>query len=391
MRIALDLTATPKSKTGIGRYMLGLIEGLQKVDKVNEYYLFAQDDDLDGFGVYAPNFHMVPVNSKILRKQYIRILWEQIVFPWRLRSIKADVLHCPNYTMPYPLRLVSPKTGVVAAFHDMAYFSFPQYYIGWKREMFKGYIKQTAKECDKIITISNNSREDIPRFCKPKNKDITVTYMGVKEEFYTGTPASDEVLKKYGITGDYIYYVGTLEPRKNVGGLISGYKFLAPEIKKKYKLVITGKKGWFYEELFKTVEADENLKDNVIFTGFVDDEDMIPLMKRASALAYISFYEGFGIPVAEGMAAGIPVVTTDRSSLKEIAKGYGFLCNPDNPESIAEDLRNAVELYESVISGDEKASSKIEKSREHARQFNWESCAEGTVTAFCEAYDRRHA
>jgi len=390
LRIALDLTATPKSKTGIGRYMLGLIEGLQKVDTQNEYYLFTQDDDMDGFGVYAPNFHMVPVNSKILRKQYIRILWEQIVFPWRLKRVKADVLHCPNYTMPYPVRLVSPKTSVVAAFHDMAYFSFPQYYIGWKREMFKGYIKQTAKSCDKIITISKNSREDIPHFCKPKNSDITVTYMGVKEEFYTGTPAGDDVLKKYGITGDYIYYVGTLEPRKNVAGLIKGYSLLPDKIRQKYKLVITGKKGWFYEELFKTVEADDRLRDNVIFTGFVDDEDMIPLMKRAGSLAYISFYEGFGIPVAEGMAAGIPVVTTDRSSLKEIAEGYGFLCNPDSSESIAKYLEAAVELNEKALGGDKEALEKIEKSREHARQFNWESCAQDTITAFCEAFDRRH-
>lgn len=390
MRIALDLTATPKSKTGIGRYMLGLIEGLQRVDKENEYYLFTQDDDLDGFGVYAPNFHIVPVNSKVLRKTYIRILWEQIVFPWRLRSIGTDVLHCPNYTMPYPLRIVSPKTSVVSAFHDMAYFSFPEYYIGWKREMFKGYIKESARSTDKIITISNNSREDIPRFCKPRNKDITVTYMGVKEEFYEGCPASDEILSKYGITGDYIYYVGTLEPRKNVAGLIRGYRLLPLELRQRYKLVITGKKGWFYEELFKIVNEDEELKRSVIFTGFVDDEDMIPLMKRASTLAYISFYEGFGIPVAEGMAAGIPVVTTDRSSLKEIAEGFGFLCNPENDESIASNLLKAIKLFEDYKSGDINALNKIEKSREHARLFSWDNCAKGTVTAFCEAYDRRH-
>ena len=383
MRIALDLTSTPKSKTGIGRYMLGLIKGLQEVDDENEYFLFAQDDDLDGFGVYKDNFHMVPCSSKILRKQWVRIIWEQIVFPWRLSKAKADVLLCPNYSMPYPVRLVSPKTAVVNAFHDMAYFMFPELYIGWKREIFKWYIRRSAVSTDKIITISENSKEDIPKFCRPKNTNIDVTYMGVKEAFFEGVPADDGILDKYGIKGEYIYYVGTLEPRKNVKGLIKGYRLLPKEVRDKYRLVITGKKGWFYEELFDEVNGDPELRDEVVFTGFVDDEDMIPLLKRASAFAYVSLYEGFGIPVAEAMAAGVPTVTSDRSSMKEIAEGYGFLADPDDPESIKKMLLEALTT--------DKDSERIRKAQDHARMFTWKSCAEGTVSAFCEAYDRRHA
>lgn len=381
MRIALDLTSTPKSKTGIGRYMLGLLKGLQEVDDENEYLLFAQDDDLDGFGVYKENFRFIPCSSKKLRKQWVRIIWEQVVFPWRLRRAKADVLLCPNYSMPYPVRLVHPKMAVVNAFHDMAYFMFPELYIGWKREIFKWYIRRSARSTDKIITISENSKEDIPKFCKPRNKDITVTYMGVKEEFYTGLPASDEILNKYRISGDYIYYVGTLEPRKNVKGLIEGYKLLPDDVRRACKLVITGKKGWFYEELFNMVNRDPELREEVIFTGFVDDEDMIPLLKRARAFAYVSLYEGFGIPVAEAMAAGVPCVTSNRSSMKEIAEGYGFLADPEDPSSIKENLWNAIKT--------DKGSSKVKEAREHARMFSWKSCAEGTVRAFCEAAGRR--
>ena len=381
MRIALDLTSTPKSKTGIGRYMLGLIKGLQEADSENEYYLFAQDDDLDGFGVYKDNFHMVPCKAKILRKQWVRIIWEQVVFPWRLRKNKADVLLCPNYSMPYPVRLVYRRMAVVNAFHDMAYFMFPELYIGWKREIFKWYIKRSARSTDKIITISENSKEDIPKFCNPKNKNITVTYMGVKEDFFNGTPAGDDILSKYKIDGEYIYYVGTLEPRKNVIGLIRGYKLLPEELRQKYKLVITGKKGWFYEELFNTVNADPDLRYNVVFTGFVDDMDMIPLLKRASAFAYVSLYEGFGIPVAEAMAAGVPCVTSDRSSMKEIAEGYGFLADPESPESIRDKLAEAL--------AEGKDSSKIKSAQEHARMYNWKACAEGTISSFGEACGRR--
>jgi len=381
LRIALDLTSTPKSKTGIGRYMLGLLKGLQEVDDENEYLLFAQDDDLDGFGVYKDNFKFIPCSSKTLRKQWVRIIWEQVVFPWRLRKAKADVLLCPNYSMPYPVRLVHHKMAVVNAFHDMAYFMFPELYIGWKREIFKWYIKRSARSTDKIITISENSKEDIPKFCKPKNKDITVTYMGVKEDFFEGAPADDVTLAKYRITGEYIYYVGTLEPRKNVKGLISGYRLLPEETRKKYKLVITGKKGWFYDELFSMVNKDPELRENVIFTGFVDDEDMIPLLKRASAFAYVSLYEGFGIPVAEAMAAGVPCVTSNRSSMKEIAEGYGFLADPDSAESISGQLKAALETR--------KDSDKIKSAQEHARMFTWKACAEGTIKAFSEACGRR--
>jgi len=391
LRIALDLTSTPKAKTGIGRYMLGLIKGLQQVDDENEYYLFAQDDDLDGFGVYKDNFHMVPADSKVLRKQWIRIIWEQTVFPWRLRKVKADVLLCPNYSMPYPVRLVYRRMAVVNAFHDMAYFSFPELYIGWKREIFKWYIKRSARSTDKIITISENSKLDIPKFCNPRNKDISVTYMGVKEEFYDGVPADDDVLAKYRISGDYIYYVGTLEPRKNVLGLIKAYGLLPDDMREKYRLVITGKKGWFYEELFDTVNADDKLKDNVIFTGFVDDEDMIPLLKRANAFAYVSLYEGFGIPVAEAMAAGVPVVTSDCSSMKEIAEGYGFLADPGSPESIADKLSEALRLSEAAREGSEEALGRLNLAREHARLYSWDKCASGTVSAFGEACGRRDA
>lgn len=381
MRIALDLTSTPKSKTGIGRYMLGLLKGLQEVDDENEYLLFAQDDDLDGFGVYKENFHFIPCSAKSLRKQWVRIIWEQVVFPWRLCKAKADVLLCPNYSMPYPVRLVHPKMAVVNAFHDMAYFMFPELYIGWKREIFKWYIRRSARSTDKIITISENSKEDIPKFCKPKNPDITVTYMGAKEEFFEGEPASDETLSKYRVTGEYIYYVGTLEPRKNVKGLISGYKLLPKEVRDKYKLVITGKKGWFYDELFSMVNKDPELSNNVIFTGFVDDEDMIPLMRRASAFAYVSLYEGFGIPVVEAMAAGVPTVTSNKSSMKEIAEGYGFLADPDDPKSIAEQLEAALNT-----SKDDKI---IKDAKEHARIFNWKACAQDTIRSFGEAAGRR--
>lgn len=387
MRIAIDLTSSPKSKTGIGRYMLGLLKGLQETDKENEYFLFAHDDDLDGFGVYAENFHMVPVNSKILRKTYIRILWEQIVFPWRLRKLKIDVLHCPNFTMPYTKAIVYPKLAVSAAFHDMTYFFLPEFHVGWKREMFKWYIRHTARRCDKIITISDNSAKDIPKYCKPKNPDLAITYMGVKEDFFECDPASAETLAKYGIYGRYIYYVGTLEPRKNVPGLIEGYKRLPHELREKYKLVITGKKGWLYDEIFAKIQASPELKENVIFTGYVDDCDMVPLMRAADVFAYVSFYEGFGIPVIEGMASGVPTVTSYGSSLEEIASGYGILSDPKDPDSISRALKDAIAMSDRKAVGDPETLAALDKALERARFYSWKNCGLASIKAFKDAYE----
>lgn len=382
MRIAIDLTATPKNKTGIGRYMLGLLKGLQEVDKENEYYLFAQDDDLDGFGIYAPNFHMIPVKSSVMRKTYVRILWEQVVFPWRVRKVKADILHCPNYTMPYLLKLISSKTKVAAVFHDMTYFIHPEYLVGWKCKMFQWYIKRSARYADKIITISENSKTDIPKFCKPRNKDIAVTYMGVKEDFFKSLPADQDLLDKYNIDKKYIIYVGTLEPRKNVPGLLRGYANISEEIRNEYKLVIVGKKGWYYDEIFDTANSDPRLKENVVFTGFVEDADMMRLMRSSSAVAYLSFYEGFGIPVIEGMASGVPTVTTSLSSLSEVAGDCCFLCDPSSDTDIAKALQEAVSSSKALENGEVDAINNRDKALERAKYFSWQNCAKATIEAY---------
>ncbi|MBO4636361.1 MAG: glycosyltransferase family 4 protein [Clostridiales bacterium] len=390
MRIAIDLTSTPRNKTGIGRYMLGLIEGLRKTDRENEYFLFVQDDDLDGFPAPESNFTIVPVKSRILRKQYIRIIWEQVVFPWRLRKLNIDVLHSPNFTMPYTRSLVCNKMAVVDTFHDMTYFFLPEFHVGWKREFFKAYIKLTAPRCEKIVTVSKNSAADIPKYCKLKNPDVSVTYMGVKSDFFEGAKATPEVLSKYGVSGRYIYYVGTLEPRKNVPGLIEGYKGLPKEIRDEYSLVITGKKGWLFDEIFRTVEENPELKGRVIFTGFVDDEDMVPMMKGASVFAYVSFYEGFGLPVIEGMASGVPTVTSYGSSLEEIAGGHCLLSTPREPSTITDALLRGIEISKKAEEGDQQALSLIKGAEDHARTFNWEEFALKTEAAYKEAYEVRH-
>lgn len=371
MKIAIDLTSTPKNKTGIGRYLYNLVHALQQVDQRNEYYLFIQNDDITGFEITAKNFHCVPVNSNFLRKTYIRILWEQVFFPLRLKKLGIELLHSPYFTMPY---LHSVKT--VVTFHDMTYFIFPEVHTPLKREMFKMYVKLSARSADGILAISNNTAEDIFKYCTPRNKKICVSPLGVDWRFYEEHKVDRNLLESYGISGEYFFYVGTIEPRKNILRLIKAYALLDDNIKKKYKLVIAGKKGWMYDDIFKYIEAN-GLTGYVHFTGFVRDEDLPVLYKGAKIFLYVSIYEGFGIPVIEGMACGVPTITSDSSSMKEIAGDAAIKIDPYKECEIRDAIMKLLEdenLYKSL---------KIE-GRKRAEVYNWRQCAIKTVEAYEE-------
>jgi glycosyltransferase involved in cell wall biosynthesis len=144
-----------------------------------------------------------------------------------------------------------------------------------------------------------------------------------------------------------------------------------------------------YDEIFDSVNGDPALRNNVIFTGFVDDEDMLPLMHSASAFAYISLYEGFGIPVIEGMASGVPTVTSYGSSLEEVAGGCCFLCEPKSADSVAEALSSALDIAQKAKSGDPAAREFIKAARDRASFFTWNACARETVKSYEMAREKR--
>lgn len=369
MKIAIDLTSTPKNKTGIGRYLYNLVHALQEVDERNQYYLFIQDDDIDGFDLYANNFHPVPVNSKILRKTYIRILWEQFVFPLRLKKLGVTLLHSPYFTMPYLSKV--PK---ITTFHDMTYFILPEVHTSFKREMFKGYIKVSSRLADGILAISENTKDDIIKYANPKGKEIYVSPLGVDWRFYEEHTVDENLLKSYGIKGKYFLYVGTIEPRKNILRLIKAYYMLDESIRKEYKLVICGKKGWMYDEIFKYIQ-ENHLEEYIHFTGFVKDDDLPVLYKGAKIFLYVSIYEGFGIPVIEGMACGVPTITSDTSSMKEIAGDAAINVNPYEEN----DIRNAIVR---LLNDKQFYESLRVKGMERAKIYNWKQCAIKTVEAY---------
>lgn len=363
------MTSTPKNKTGIGRYIKNLVETLDEVDKSNEYFLFIQDDDLNGFEIKSENFHIIPVISKILRKTYLRIIWEQLVLPIRLKRLNIDKILCPNFTAPY-----LSKTDKFCVFHDLTYFFLPEMHTPLKRELFKLYILMSARFAKSIITISENSKSDIVNhFPKLKNK-VTVTPLGAAPNFYNHNLFNSDdkfIRRKYNLPNKYILYVGTIEPRKNILNLIKGYEKLPIDIKSLYKLVLVGKKGWLYDDLFSYFENSID-KDNIIFPGFVEEEDLPIVYKNAALFAYISHYEGFGIPLVESMACSTPMITSNTSSMKEIAKDVAILVNPNSPVEIA----NGITL---ILTNEQLKTKLVNGYEEKLKYYNWNNCAKITL------------
>ena len=366
--IAIDLTSTPKNKTGIGRYLYNLIHSLQKVDKINHYYLLIQDDDIEGFNLYSKNFNIVPVKSKILRKTYIRILWEQFVLPSILKSLSIDLLHSPNFTIPY-----FSKVKKIVTFHDMTYFIYPNVHTLLKRELFKLYIRLSSDKANAIISISHNTELDIIKYTNSK-LPIFVTPLGVDWRFYANNNFDKETLKQYGIDFKYFLYVGTIEPRKNLLRLIKAYNMLDLSIKDEYKLVICGKRGWMYSEIYEYIQS-ENLESYIHFTDYVKDEHLPLLYKNAILFLYVSIYEGFGIPIIESMSCGTPTITSNTSSMAEISGDSVILIDPYNEESIKNAILN-------ILQNENVRETLIHKGPVQAKKYTWDNCAKLTVEAY---------
>lgn len=279
---------------------------------------------------------------------------------------KADVTHFFNYIVP---PFVSGKKVVTV--HDMVYKAFPETVRGRTKLMLNTGLKKSMKRADIIVTDSEFSKSEILKYFPQHSGKIRVVPCGVDTEKFR--PCEDmecisKVKASLGIEGDYFLYVGTIEPRKNLGRLIFAYNALAKKLPDAPKLVLAGGKGWLCDDIYAKV-SEFHLEDKVIFTKYVPAEDMNPLMCGSLAFVFPSIYEGFGMPPLEAMACGVPVLTTGEASLPEVTGDCAVICDAYSPKSIAEGMYR--------LCRDEKLRLELSrKGVERARQFSWERSAE---------------
>lgn len=270
-----------------------------------------------------------------------------------------------NYVIPPGV-----KGKKVTIIHDMAYKACPETVRKKTKCMLNLALKKSCKRADKIITVSEFSKQEIIHYLHIEDNKIIVMPNGVDFNLYHPNYSADEiniVLAKYKISTRYFLYLGTLEPRKNITRLIEAYAKLKEEIFPIPKLVLAGGKGWMYDSIFETVERLK-LKDDVIFTGYVMEKEIPILMKGAEAFLFPSIYEGFGMPPLEAMACGAPVLVSNVSSLPEVVGDAGVYVEPYSVQSIKEGM--------ALLLSDEELKNKLaEKGLERARLFTWERSA----------------
>lgn len=385
MNIAVDLTQIPADKTGIGIYALNLVREMCRLNLTFHkfhFFFFIQDDDQEFINLLkdTENCTLILVNSTTYRKMIPRFYFEQVLLPRHCRKRKIDLIFSTHYTIPFLTRIKR-----VAVFHDMTFYLFPEMHQRIKRLYFKTLIPMSANRCSGIITVSESTKKDmLNRFTHLNAEKITVIHHGVdilpqasprKKKHHNG---AGNILRKHRLKeGEYFLFVGTLEPRKNITGIIKAFHHLnkaQENVSKKNKLVIVGKKGWFYKEIFESVKK-HHLEDAVIFTGYVSEEEKRTLLKNAFLFLYPSFYEGFGIPVLEAMACGVPVITGNVSALPEVAGDAALLVPPRHWQEISTSMLKLLSdkhLYEKLS----------QKGLEQAAKFSWEKTAEKTMELF---------
>lgn len=385
MNIVINTLALNKIKAGMGNYIVNLVKEVIAADKKkeNNYFIYISKRNKEYFTdaiIRIPGnvfFILVP---NIFLNYLGKIFFEQCIIPLDLVRRKIDVYHSPGFSLP--LLSLSNKTKNIVTIADMTFFSHSQHHMTLKNIYFRWIIPQSIKKADGVIAISESTKKDILSYIPSSQEKIRTIYLGVDQSFKKERNKSmqnieeeNNVLKKYGIEKDYILYVGVLEPRKNIKGLLHAFA----EVKKKNKkicLVIVGKKGWKYESIFALVK-ELRLEADIIFTNYVIDKDLYFLYARAICFCYPSFYEGFGLPVLEAMTVGCPVITSDNSSLKEIAKDACILIDPYNKNEITCALKDII--------NDKKLRNELKiKGKKRANDFSWQKMAQETLCLYKE-------
>ena len=372
MRIGLDARLAFYDRTGIGQYTRALLTYLPTVSTdQDQFFLFC--DRQPFINPWSdPRLSIVPIP----RKQ--RILWTNFSLPPFLKAKQIDLYHgvC-NFELP--VRKVCPY---VITIHDLIPLFFPKLVPKKHLILFRILMRRVAQIADKIITDSNSSKKDIlDRLGVPEEK-VQVIYLA-HHPVYRPIPDRNKIesiLAKYHLNGKYLLFTGVLEPKKNLLRLIEAFHLLKTQINplKDLKLVLVGGTGWGYagagENLSRLIEQRE-LKEEVIFTGYVPDEDLPYLYNGAELFVFPSLYEGFGLPVLEAMACGTPVVTSKVSSLPEIVGEAGKLVDPYDPWNIAEGISE-------VLTNQTLRQSMIEKGLQRASLFSWQQTAAETLAVY---------
>ena len=366
MKIAID--ARKLRDYGIGTYIRNLVRHLARIDRATEYVLIVQPADIEIASELGDNFRTLPDWSRSYS------LREQFTIPLDLRREKVDLFHAPHYVLP-PL---TPCKSVVTI-HDCIHLRFPQYLPNRLGYVYaRSSLWVATHRATRVLTVSETSKRDILRYFHVPESKIDVIYNAIDERL--GEAPSDaemaQVRERYQLNDPFVLYAGNIKPHKNLERLIEAFHTLRRGGLENVKLLIIGDEISKYATLRRAVQRHK-LHKHVRFFGFVSDKTLASLYRLASVFVFPSLYEGFGLPPLEAMASGTPVVTSNVSSLPEVAGDAAVLVDPYDAIDIKEGIKRV--LSDPVLREEMKR-----KGLQRAREFSWERSAARTREIYLE-------
>ncbi|MGC9048848.1 MAG: glycosyltransferase family 4 protein [Patescibacteria group bacterium] len=386
MRIGIDartiLNPEKGEGAGIGHYTYQLIRHLLKIDKKNDYFLF--------FDKTVQNRRLAKFKQENVRVgffpfiQYAKFLpggyWHFLASAFLTRH-RLDVFHSPTLNLPQSYRAPTVVTA-----HDLTVYKFPELYNTKKqRTILKSTIPQAIKMAKKIIAVSYSTKKDLGEIFGVESEKVRVIYHGVDERFFRKSDSAtiEKIKMKFGIKNDYLLFLGTLESRKNIFRIIEAYERLRDKISSlehpiaNIQLVLAGAPGFNFKKIDEKI-SHSKYKEDIILPGYIEADDLDPLFEGAKVFVFPTLYEGFGLPVIEAMANGVPVITSNISSLPEIAEERAILVDPLNVAEISQamfDLLTRQDLWQKLS----------QLGKEKAKEFDWQKTAAKTLEVYKEA------
>ncbi len=360
MKICIDLTSLADNLSGIERYAACLALELIKHPE-NDYILLFKGDI---HALFRPYIFNKNITYEII-EPCNKLLFNQIKLPLRIHRIKADWY----LFMAFPVPVLSFKNNMVSTIHDICCWDCPETMNGMMKWYFRISHRIAINKCKAIMTISEFSKKRIHEKLNYPNERIWLIYCGIDQsEFQIQSNKTDSVREKYSLPEEYILSLSTLEPRKNLPLLIYAYQDLIKRGEQLPKLVLAGRKGWKMDEFLKSIE--DSVKGNIIFTGFIDDEDLAAVYGNAKYFVYPSLYEGFGMPPLEAMACGTPVISSDAGSLEEVLGDGAMVFESQNIEQ----LKNRIMEIERLTFNNRKKIGILGKKQ--TELFSWSNEAD---------------
>jgi len=374
MKIIVSVNAINPTLTGIGRYTWELAKRIPTIQGVKSVRFFSDGRWVNNVGSLLEQSSVkLAIRQRLIHSSLAVAAYRclsPLLLRQRLQGFSDHLYHGTNFLLP------SFSGPAIATIHDLSVFRYPQFHLPERVSFMQREISTTLGRANLLITDSEFIRQEIIKFFGWPADKVCAVPLGIAEEYCPRKmEGTVDVLNKFGLRfGAYTLCVATIEPRKNIGTLLSAYEALPQALRSRYPLVLAGGYGWRSEDLHRRIEQGQR-QGWLCYLGYVSEADLPKLFSGARGFVYPSLYEGFGLPVLEAMASGLPVLISNRSSLPEVALGAAIIVE-------AEDVKMMSEHIRVLLEDDQWREAATRRSLEVAAQYSWETTARKTVEVY---------